>query len=104
MGFAKKAFGAAHRYTGGWVGESVLGKKTMAQLDPAGQILGNYDSLYKPKDVPPIPSAADNQQSSVDAADIARRLAKAAAGRDSTIRTSAAGALYSAQPKVLFGS
>lgn len=101
MGFVKRAlkFG-----DGRWIGQAVLGKKVASTIDLAGQVVGDYDKLYKPTAVPPIPSAADNPQDAVNAADIARRRAMMANGRDSTIRTSPAGALYSGTPKSLLGS
>jgi hypothetical protein len=81
-----------------------LGERQSAAMDLGGQVAGAHDDLYKPKDIAAAPSA----DTSVDAytqRDFARRLAKRASGRDSTIRTSPAGAaLYSAQPKSLLGS
>ena len=102
MGFAKKAL---HLADGRWIGQAVLGKKFAASIDPAGQVVGDYDNLYKVKPIAPIPQVADAAGSTVNAADIARRLAKAAQGRDSTIRTSPAGALYPTTPgPLLLGS
>jgi len=89
---------------GRWIGESVLGKKAFSNIDLAGQVIGQYDSMYKPKEVQDIPSPITDS-AEFTARDQARRLAKKANGRDSTIRTSPAGAtLYSAQPKALLGS
>lgn len=100
MGFAKKAVAFGSKLNPhSWF----LDKRTNASTDFAGQVSGAYDDLYKPKAVAPIPNV-DTTQPSYDAADIARRLAKKANGIDSTIRTSPAGALYTAQPKALLGS
>lgn len=46
----------------------------------------------------------DTESEGFAARDNMRRLVKRANGRDSTIRTSAAGALYTAQPQKLLGS
>lgn len=101
MGFAKKAL---HLADGRWIGQAVLGKKVASSIDLAGQIVGDYDKLYKPKDVQDIPSPISDS-AAFTARDQARRLARKANGRDSTIRTSPAGAaLYSPQPKTLLGS
>ena len=87
----------------------LLGRKEGGKLDLAGQLAGVYDGDYKPANVSAIPTG-DGTGTSADAAaliarDRERRLARRAAGLDSTIRTSPAGAaLYSAQPKTLLGS
>lgn len=100
MGLAKKAL---HLADGRWIGQAVLGKKFAATIDPAGQIVGDYDKLYKPTDVQPIPT--DNTDANAyTARENARRLAMAAQGRDSTVRTSMAGSLYNAAPRQLLGS
>lgn len=83
----------------------ILGKQQSAKVDLAGNLAGVYDYMYKPKAVQPIPT--DNvDAAAATEADRQRRLAKKAAGLDSTIRTSPSGAasLYSAQPKSLLGS
>lgn len=81
-----------------------LGERQSAAMDLGGQIAGAHDDLYKPKAVADIPSPIVDSAAFTER-DQARRLAKKANGRDSTIRTSPAGAtLYSAQPKTLLGS
>ncbi len=86
----------------------IMGEKASAGLDFAGQLTGAHDHYYQPADVQPIPdNTADANTAAATAADRARRLAKRAAGLDSTIRTSpsgAAAALYNPQPKTLLGS
>lgn len=86
----------------GRIAGSVFGKKTFASLDPGGQILGQYDSLYKPEDVQapasPIVDAEAYQQR-----DRIRRIARRAQGRDSTIRTNLT-APATGQPATLLGS
>lgn len=112
MGFAKKMFtpqgirdqltysGIDHR----WIGKAILGKKVASQVDLGGQLMGDYNSLYKPANVPAIPATGTDTAALVER-DRMRRLAKQANGIDSTIRTSPAGAtLYSPQPKTLLGS
>lgn len=106
MGFAKTGISKFLKFGGmdhRWIGQAILGKKTAATIDPLGQVLGDYDSLYKPKDVQPIPTE-NTDAAAINERDIARRRAMQANGRDSTIRTSPAGALYSGTPKSLLGS
>ena len=83
---------------------ALVGAKAFGNMDLAGQLAGVYDDRYKVKDPQPIPT--DNVDAAAQtAADRTRRLARRAAGLDSTIRTSPAGAtLYNAQPKTLLGS
>jgi|SRR5881396_255138 len=101
MGFAKKALQFASKtQPHSWF----LDKKTNASIDLGGQITGAYDDIYKVKDPEAIPTASTDGAASSQA-DFARRLAKKANGRDSTIRTSPAGALYGGSPaKSLLGS
>lgn len=82
-----------------------LSKKQSASMDLGGQLLGAHDDLYKPAKVEPIPQT-DTTNDAMAASDRARRLARKAAGLQSTIRTSPSGAaaLYSSQPKALLGS
>ena len=88
---------------------ALVGAKAFGNMDLAGQLAGVYDDRYKVKDPPAIPTG-DGTGVSADAAaaierDRVRRMARQAAGLDSTIRTSPAGAaLYSTQPKTLLGS
>jgi hypothetical protein len=88
----------------------VMGEKKSAQFDLAGQLTGAHDHLYKPDVVQPIPTdngaGMDTEAAALVARDRARRMARRAAGLDSTIRTSPSGAaaLYSPQPKSLLGS
>jgi hypothetical protein len=82
----------------------VMGEKQSAQFDFAGQATGAHDHLYKPANVQPIPTS-DTDSAALVERDRMRRVAKRAAGLDSTIRTSPAGAtLYNPQPKALLGS
>lgn len=83
---------------------ALVGDKAFGNMDLAGQLAGVYDDRYKVKDPEAIPSPVADAAAPFAAADNVRRLAKRAAGRDSTIRTSPAGALYTAQPKALLGS
>lgn len=81
----------------------VMGESASAQYDLAGQLTGAHDRLYKPKDVTP-PPRADVDQSGLIERDRQRRLARRAAGRDSTVRTGPGGAPYDGAPKTLLGS
>lgn len=80
-----------------------FGQKTFAGLDLGGQVLGQYDNLYKPADIPAAPSQINNDASAYEARDRIRRIAKRAQGIDSTVRTSSAGAPYTGQPTALLG-
>jgi hypothetical protein len=84
---------------------ALVGDKQFGTMDLAGQLAGVYDDRYKVKPIEPIPTDSPADQNAPgQAADFARRLARKANGRDSTIRTSPAGALYTATPKTLLGS
>lgn len=80
-----------------------FGKKTFASIDLGGQVLGQYDELYKPDAVEPAPSPLDTGGEAYTARDNIRRRAAKAQGRDSTIRTSALGAPYTGSPAKLLG-
>jgi hypothetical protein len=82
-----------------------MGEKASAQFDLAGQLTGAHDHLYKPAAVEPIPTDNTDNAALIER-DRTRRMAKRAAGLDSTIRTSPSGAaaLYTPQPKTLLGS
>lgn len=100
MGLAKKAVG----FLEGLHPHSLLmGRKASASVNLAGQLAGSYDDLYKPAKVEAIPSPS-NDTNAYAARDNTRRLARRAAGRDSTVRTGPGGAPYSAAPKTLLGS
>lgn len=98
MGFVKKIGNPAE-----YPVRKLLGDKTFSQLDLGGQVAGVYDDLYKPEKIEPIPTPNIDASANVER-DRARRLARKAAGRDSTIRTSSQGAPYSGAPKSLLGS
>ena len=81
----------------------VMGEQASASIDFAGQAAGAHDRLYKPRDVEAIPPPEVDNQALI-ARDRMRRTARAAAGRDSTVRTSPQGAPYQPTPKKLLGS
>lgn len=87
----------------GRVAGKVFGQKTFSGLDLGGQILGQYDNLYKPEDIAAAPSPI-NDAPAYEARDRIRRIAKKAQGVSSTVRTSSAGAPYTGQPVSLLGS
>ena len=80
----------------------VFGKKTFSGIDLGGQVLGQYDSLYKPTDVQAAPSPIVDDQAYA-ARDRVRRIAKKAQGLQSTIHTSSTGAPYTGAPASLLG-
>lgn len=102
MGSAKKVF----QDPVGRLAGKAFGKKTFSSIDLGGQVLGQYDDLYKPADVsadpPPSPIAADTE--AYAQRDRIRRIAKKAQGQQSTIRTSSTGAPYTGAPATLLGS
>jgi len=79
-----------------------FGKKTFSSIDLGGQVLGQYDNLYKPGDVE-TPSSPIVDDQAYLARERFRRLARRAQGQQSTIRTGLA-VPYSGQPKSLLGS
>jgi len=101
--------GLLHIADGRWIGQAVLGKKVASQIDLAGQIVGDYNKLYRPAKVAPIPGV-NVDASAYAAGSIFRRLVAGAQGIDSTIRTGPQGipapltVPYAAAPKRLLGS
>lgn len=87
----------------GRVAGKAFGQKTFSGLDLGGQILGQYDNLYKPADIAAAPSPSTDAPA-YEARDRIRRMAKRAQGIDSTVRTSSAGAPYTGQPASLLGA
>ena len=79
-----------------------FGKKTFSGLDLGGQILGQYDDLYKPEDIAAAPSP-ENSADAYTQRDRIRRVAKKAMGQQSTIRTGGTGAPYTGAPATLLG-
>lgn len=82
----------------------IMGEEASASMDLGGQLFGAHDDLYKPKNIEAIPGGANMDASAMAERDRARRLARRAMGRDSTVRTGAQGAAYQGAPKTLIGS
>lgn len=80
-----------------------FGKKTFSSIDLGGQILGQYDDLYKPENVPAPESAAVIEAGAYEQRDRIRRIARKAQGQASTIRTSSTAEPYTGAPARLLG-
>jgi hypothetical protein len=87
LGFVRKTSGL----------RAVVGDKAFSSMDLAGQLAGVYDDQLQAGRRAADPNRQHGLAAMVER-DRVRRLAKRASGLDSTIRTSPAGALYSAQP------